>query len=163
MAFVRRTQRSVAAFAVVPAVVATLALAGGLGPVLLGLFGTVVLAAGVTVASRRVVSLGALAVFGGVLVAGTTDGSTALLVLAAAGTVASWSTGQHVVGLAHQLGREAGVRRSVLAHLAGTTAISLSAGAVGLVTSRAAGGAVPAVAAAFLLVGVVALLVALRS
>jgi hypothetical protein len=161
--FVRRPQRSVGALALLPAGVAVLALAGDAVGVVLGLVGTVVLAAGVAVASRPVVSLGGVVLFVGVLAAGSAGTSPALLVFATAGTVVSWTTGQHVVGLATQLGREAPVRRSVLAHLASATAATLSVGVAGLAAFRLAAGAVPGVAVPFLLVGVVSLLVALRS
>jgi len=163
MTFVRRPQRSVATLALVPAGVAVLALAGDAVGAVLGLVGAVVLAVGVTVASRPVVSLGGGVLFVGVLAAGSAGASPAVLVFAAAGAVVSWTTGQHVVGLAAQLGREAPVRRSVLAHLASATVATLSAGVVGLVAFRLAAGTVPGVAVAFLLVGVVSLLVALRS
>lgn len=163
MTFLRQPQRSVAALTVVPAAATTLALAGNATGAALGLVGTVVLAVGVTVASRPGVSLGALVLLGGVLAAGTADVSPAALVLGAAGAVVSWTTGQHVVGLATQLGREAPVQRSVLAHLASATVTTLSVGLVGFLAYRVSAGSVPGVAVGFLLAGVVALLLALRS
>lgn len=162
MTFTRRPRRSVAAVAVGPAVVTTLTLSAGVAA-LLGLVGTVVLAAGVATASRPGVSLGGVALFGGVLVAGIAGLSPGVLVLAAAGAVVSWTTGQHVVGLAHQLGREASIRRSVLAHLASATVATLSVGVVGLLAYRFTAGSVSGAAVGFLLAGAVALLVALRS
>lgn len=162
MTLVRRPQRSVAALAVVPAVLTTLALTGGLAAIL-GVVGVVALAAGVTTASRAGVTLGGLALVCGVLAAGVAGLSTPVLVLAAAGAVTSWTTGQHVVGLADQLGRDAPVRRSVLAHLASATVVTLTVGLGGFVVYRLALGRVSGVAAGFLLAGVVALLVALRA
>ena len=160
--FVRRPQRSVAALPVVPAVVTVLALPVGPAAVF-GLVGVVALAAGTTTASRAGVTLGGVALLGGVLAAGLAGLSLPVLVLATAGAVASWTTGQHVVGLAHQLGRDAPVRRSVLAHLASATVATLSVGVVGIAVYRFAQGRVTQAAVGFLLVGVVALLVALRS
>jgi hypothetical protein len=161
--FARRPRRSVVALAVVPAAGTTLALAGDGTAATLGVVGTVVLAAGVTVASRPAVSLGGLVLLGGVFAAGAAGVSPPVLVLGAAGVVVSWTTGQHVVGLATQLGREASVRGSVLAHLASATVATLSVGLAGFLAYRVSAGSVPGVAVAFLLVGIAALLVALRS
>jgi hypothetical protein len=162
MTFDRRPQRRVAALAVAPAVVTLLTLPGGVAAVL-GFVGVVALAAGVGTASRAGVTLGGVALLAGVLAAGLAGLSLPMLVLGTAGTVVAWTTGQHVVGLAHQLGRDAPVRRSVLAHLASATVATLSVGLVGVVVYRVARGSVSGVAVGFLLVGCVALLVALRS
>lgn len=165
MSLVRRPRRSNAALAAGPGVVAGLVLLSSGAPTAstLALVGLAVLGAGATVASRAGVTLGGLAQFGGVLAAGVGGADPGVLVLAAAGAVVSWTTGQHVVGLAHQLGREAPVRRSVVAHLTSATVATLSVGLLALVTFRVAAGRVPPAAIAFLLVGIGGLLVALRS
>lgn len=163
MTVVRRPRRSTVTFAVVPGVFAAVALARVPVAVALGLVGLAVVTAGTARGSRRVVTAGGLAQFAGVLVAGIAGVSAGLLLLGAAASVVAWTTGQHAVGLARQLGRDAPVHRSVLAHVASATLTTLSVGTLALGAFRFAEATVPAAAVAFLLVGGVVLLFALRS
>jgi hypothetical protein len=158
----RRPAPRIAALAVAPGAVGVLALATDAVALALGLAGLVVLAAGTFRGRRAVVTFGAVGMLAGPVYAGLRGGPPGLLLLATAGTVVAWTTGQHVVGLADQLGRDAPVTRSVLVHLGGATAATLTAGGLALAVYVFAAGAVPLPAVAFLLVGAGVLILALE-
>lgn len=157
----RPTRKSVA-LAVTPGLVGALALATDAVALLLALAGLVVLAAGALRASRALVSLGGVGMLAACVVTSASGARPGLLLLATAGTVVSWTTAQHVVGLAHQLGRAAPVQRSVLVHLAGATVTTLTAGGLALAVYVAAAGAVPPSAVAFFVIGGAVIVLALE-
>ncbi|ELZ20333.1 hypothetical protein C475_21207 [Halosimplex carlsbadense 2-9-1] len=49
-----------------------------------------------------------------------------------AATIVTWTTAEHVVGLAEHLGRDAPVQRAILVHLGGATLTTLVAGGIAL-------------------------------
>ncbi|SFR36781.1 DUF7519 family protein [Halogeometricum limi] len=133
--------------------------AGAVAPAALGV---VVLAVGVFVASRRLVTLGTTALFAGVLYAGAQGGAAEPLLVAALGTVVSWDAGEYAIGVGEQLGRDAETARLTLVH----SATTLLVGVVGIAVTYAAylsvGGGQPIAVLVLLLLGVVALVAALR-
>lgn len=160
MNFVDRPAGSSVALAVVPGVVGSVALAPAPSGFAVALAGIVVLAAGTARSVRATVTVGGVAALFGVVVASLAGLHSALLLVATAGAVVSWSTGHHVVGLAHRLGRDAHVARSVTVHLATITVTTLLAGGVALASFLVVGEGIPRATAVFVLFGIVLLLVA---
>ncbi|WP_425498323.1 DUF7519 family protein [Halogeometricum salsisoli] len=124
--------------------------------------GVLVLAAGLVRASRRVVTLGATALFLGVLYAGARGGAPEPLLLGALGTVVSWDAAEYAIGVGEQLGREADTTRLTLVHSATTLAVGVVGAAVAYAVSLSVGGGQPVASLVLLLFGVVALVAALR-
>lgn len=160
---VRRPARSSVGITVLPGLFVVVTLGTVSTAVVVALAGLAVIGASTALGSRRGVTLGGVGLFAATVLAGVAGASPGLVLLATAGTVVTWTTGQHVVGLGAQLGRDAPVSRSVVVHLAGTTVATLTAGGVGLVAFRVAEGSASPTALAFLLVGVAALVLALGS
>lgn len=159
MTFVARPARSSVTLAALPAAAGAVALALSPAALAVAVVGAALLAVGTDRASRRIVTAGGLLALAGVFLAGIEGIRPALVLVATAGAVVSWSTGQHVVGLARQLGQDAPIDRSVGVHLATVTVASLVAGGTTLAVFRLAGRGIPR-AAIFFLVGGVALLLA---
>lgn len=132
----------------------------GLAPAALGVLA---LAAGLSLGARRGVTLGAVGLFGGVLLAGAQGGGPEALVLGLLGTVVAWDVGEHAVGLGEQLGREATTTRSELVHAAASLAVGAAGATLGYGVFLVAAGGQPTTALVFLLIGVVALAAAVRS
>jgi hypothetical protein len=109
------------------------------------------------------VTLGAVGLFGGVLLAGAQGGGPEALVLGLLGTVVAWDVGEHAVGLGEQLGREATTTRSELVHAAASLAVGAAGATLGYGVFLVAAGGQPTTALVFLLIGVVALAAAVRS
>lgn len=127
---------------------------------LVGALGVVGVTAGVTVGTRRVVTLGGLALLCGVLWAGL-DGAPAVALLVGVGaTVFAWDVGGFAVDLAAQLGREAPTVRVEALHAAGTGAVVAGTAGLGYGVYRTAAG-YPVAALLLLLVAGIALLAAL--
>jgi hypothetical protein len=136
-----------------------LAAAGALAPAGVGVL---VLAVGLFRASRRVVTVGATALFLGVLYAGARGGAPEPLLLGALGTVVSWDAAEYAVGVGEQLGRDADTTRLTLVHTATTLAVGAVGAAVAYAVFLSVGGGQPVAALVLLLFGVVALVAALR-
>lgn len=142
--------------AVVPAITAPLALAAG------GL-GLLSLTVGVLRGSRRATSLGAFALFVGVLVAGVLAAPVEPLLVGGTATVLAWDFGQQAVTLGDQLGRDVETARAEFAHAGASTAVgAVTAGGGYLVFELSAGGQ-PVAAVVFLLLAVIVLTSAFRS
>ncbi|WP_425499573.1 DUF7519 family protein [Halogeometricum luteum] len=135
------------------------AAAGALAPAGVGVL---VLAVGLFRASRRVVTVGAAALFLGVLYAGARGGAPEPLLLGALGTVVSWDAAEYAVGVGEQLGRDADTTRLTLVHTATTLAVGVVGAAVAYAVFLSVGGGQPVAALVLLLFGVVALVAALR-
>jgi hypothetical protein len=136
-----------------------LASVGAAGPSALGVLLVVL---GLSRASRRLVTLGGVALFVGVLVAGVRGGGPELLLVAALGTVLAWDVGEHAIGIGEQLGRDADSSRAVLVHAATTLLVGAFGAAVCYAAFLVVGGGQPVSALVFLLLGAVALVAALR-
>ncbi len=124
--------------------------------------GVAVLAAGVYRASRRAVTVGAGALLLAVVVSGVRGAGPEPLLVGVLGSLVAWDVAEHGIGVGEQLGRETETRRGELVHAASSVLVGTAGAAVGyLVYSLSAGGQ-PVSALVFLLVGVVALVAALR-
>lgn len=162
MSVVRRPARDSVGIAVAPGVVAVLGLAVDFAAFGIALAGLALVGYAADRASRRGVTLGSALMFGALLYAGARGAPPALLLLVTGGTLVTWTTAQHVVGLADHLGRDAPVRRSVLVHLSGATVTTLFAGGLALVVYLTVRAALPTSVLVFLLVGAGLLLYALE-
>jgi hypothetical protein len=150
----RRPARETVGLALAPGVVVLLCLSVTATGVAAGIVGLAVVGIGTDRGRRNVVTAGCGLLFAGVLLAGIDGAPPTLALFAAAGTVVTWTTAHHAVGLGTQLGREAPVRRSVAMHLAGATIATLCAGGLALGVFAAASGALPPSVLVVLLVGI---------
>lgn len=127
-----------------------------------GSVGLLVLTVGVLRGSRRAITVGAFALFVGVLLAGLEGAPPLWILVGAVGTVLAWDIGENAVGIGEQLGGDAETVRLEAVH----AATSLGVGAVTVVASygiyTVAGGGQPLSTLVFLLIAVVALTLALR-
>jgi hypothetical protein len=136
-----------------------LAAAGAAAPAAVGV---VVLALGLYRGSRRVVTLGASALFVGVVYAGVQGGAAEPLLLAALGTVVSWDAGEYAIGVGEQLGRDADTTRLTLVHSATTLLVGVAGVAVVYAVYLSVGGNQPVAALVLVLLGAISLVAALR-
>lgn len=162
MTVVRRPARDSVWLAVAPGVVAVLGLAVDFVAFAGGLGGLALVGLATDRGSRAGVTLGSGVLFGALLYAGARGAPPAVLLLVAAGTVVTWTTAHHVVGLAEHLGRDASVQRSVLVHMSGATITTLFAGGLALAVYLFAAASLPTSVLIFLLVGSALLLYALE-
>ncbi|ADQ68126.1 hypothetical protein C499_15570 [Halogeometricum borinquense DSM 11551] len=137
----------------------TLAAAGAAAPAAVGV---VVLAVGLFRASRRLVTLGATALFLGIVYAGVLGGVAELLLLGTLGAVVSWDAGEYAIGVGEQLGRDADTTRLTVVHSAATLLVGIAGTAVVYAVFLAVGGGQPVAALVLVLLGATALVAALR-
>ncbi|WP_436909178.1 DUF7519 family protein [Halosimplex marinum] len=162
MSVVRCPARESVWLALAPGVVAVLGLAVNLAAFAVAAVGLAVVGFGTDRASRGLVTAGSGLIFAGVLVAGARGAPPAVLLLVTAATVVTWTTAEHVVGLAEHLGREAPVQRSVLVHLGGAALTTLLAGGIALAVFLLSTATLTPGVLVFLLVGSALLLYALE-
>lgn len=117
----------------------------------LGLLGLVAMPVGVSRGSRTVHTLGAVALFAGVLLAGSSGAGPAVVLVATAATVVAWDAGENAIGLGRQLGSAAETRRAELTHVGATTAVAAAVGALAYGTYRLARSGQPTMAVVLLL------------
>jgi len=127
-----------------------------------GVPGVACVGAGSLRGSRRLVSLGGLALTGGVIVAGLAGGGPEVLLLGALAALVAWDVAEHGIGVGDHLGRETETARIELVHAAATLLVGVLAAGVGYGVYRGVAGGQPVTAVVFLLVGVVATVAALR-
>jgi hypothetical protein len=127
-----------------------------------GLLALAVLVAALSLVSPRLCRVAGATYVGAFLAAGLTPASSAPLVCGAILAVAAWDVADHGVGLAAQVGREAGTSRNELVHTATSLVVSAAAGALAYGVSVVAGGGQPVTALALLVLGGVVILAALR-
>lgn len=162
MNVVHRPARESVAIAIAPAAFVVIGLTVSTLGFLLAAVGFVVVAAATTRAVRIGVTIGSGLLFAGVLYAGLTGAPGPVILLVTAGTVVTWTTGQHVIGLSEQLGRDALVQRSVMVHLAAATVATLLAGSLAMLASMLAGDALGMAGLVFAIVGGALLVIALE-
>lgn len=163
MTEVERTPRFSLVAAIGAATVAfLLSLPGGAASAAFALVGLPLLAYGVVVGRRWFVSVGAVVLFGSVVVAGmTTAVSSPVLVLFAGATVVvAWDVGTNGIDLAEQVGATARTRRAEVAHLVGSAAAGLVTVAAGYGTYLFAWGGQSVAGLVLLLFGAVLLVAA---
>lgn len=129
-----------------------------------GLLGVVFLGVGLFVrGSRQYVSLGVTSLFVGVLIVGILGAATPLMLLVSlVGLMVAWDVGQHAVTIGEQVGRTAPTRRGELIHAAGTSVVGILAAGFAYGTYQLGSQGQPALAVILLVVGVTALVWALR-
>ena len=159
---VRRPARDSVWVALAPGAVAVLGLAVNLVAFVAALLGLALVGVATDRASRGGVTLGSGVVFAALLYAGAGGAPPAILLVVTAGTVVTWTTAHHVVGLASHLGREAPVRRSILSHMGGAALTTLFAGGLALAVYLFVATALPPSVLVFLLAGSALLLYALE-
>lgn len=93
--------------------------------------GVVLLAVAARTGDRRLVSVGAAALLGGVLVAGVSGASPASLFVGVGATVLAWDAGGTAIDLGAQLGRAADTRRVELVHAAASAGVAVASAAIG--------------------------------
>lgn len=150
--------------AVVAASFATvsLALTGVTAGIVLLVMGVGVLLASAAVGERGPMDIGAVVMFGGVVLTGVGGGTPAPLLAAMVGTVVTWDAAENAISVGEQLGREARTRRVLLVHVAESTLVGVAGATVGLGVYRLAGGGKPFSAVATLLLGAVLVTWAMR-
>ena len=142
--------------------VATVGLLGVPVGTLVAVAGVPFLLYGVLRGSRRGVSLGAFAVFGGVVLAGIVGAPPGPLLVGTAATVIAWDLGEQAINVGEQLGREARTVRGELVHAASGTVVGGLAIAAGYGVFALATGGQPLAALVLLLVAAIALVEAVR-
>lgn len=136
---------------VVPAVVAVLASAAFLPAALVGILGVVVVTAGVRNASRTLVTVGTVVLFGAVLVAGAADAPVPFVLVGAGATVVAWDAGTNAIAVGNQLGSVAETRRLEAVHALATAGVAAVVGGVGYGAFRLTSGGQSTAAVALLL------------
>lgn len=121
----------------------------------LGLFGLVVLTAGVHRGAFRVQTIGAAGLFAAVLTAGVAGTPPLPLLVATAGAVLAWDAGEHAIALGKHVGSRADARRAVLAHVGATAVVASAVGGLGFVVFRTARSGQPTTAVVLLLLAAV--------
>lgn len=162
MSVVREPAPESVRIALAPGVVAVLGLAVNVYSFAVALVGLIVVGVATSRGSRVGVTAGSGGLFAALLYAGVNGAEPAILLLVTAGTVVTWTTAHHVLGLADHLGRDAPVRRSVLVHMGGAAATTLLAGGLGLAVYLFTTAALPPSVIVFLLLGSALLLYALE-
>lgn len=80
--------------------------------------GTAVMAVGVARGVRQLHAVGAVVVFGGVLLLGVASAPTSLVLVGAVATILAWDVGANAIDLGVQIGSEGRCRRAVAVHAA---------------------------------------------
>lgn len=124
--------------------------------------GLLALAAGLGVASQRVIGIGGALLLVGVLVGGYYGGSPEPLLLGALAGVLAFDAATNARSIGEQLGRESATARAELVHSAASLGFGATATAVGYGVFAAAGGGQPLLALLLLAGGAVALVTGLR-
>lgn len=141
--------------------VAVTAQAAGGPAVAVGGVGLLALVLGLRMGSMRAVSLGAVGLFAGVLVAGAVGVPAELLLVSVAASVVAWDVAAQAISIGEQVGRAADTARAELVHAAGSALVATAAvGAAYVVFRVLPGGSV--LALALLLLGGVLIASVLR-
>lgn len=146
-------------FAFVSVVATATASTLGAGAALAGLLA---LAAGLGIASQRVVGFGGTLLLVGVLTGGYTGASPEPLLVAGLTGVLAFDAATNALGIGKQLGRESSTMRAELVHSAASLGFGAAATVVGYGVYAAAGGGQPLAALLLLAGGAVALVTGLR-
>lgn len=139
------------ALTVVPAIIAALASATFLPAAAVALLAVLVVTVGVRNGSRRLVTLGAVVLFGAVLLAGASDAPLAFVLVGAGATVVAWDAGTNAISVGRQLGAAAETRRLEIVHALATTGVAVVVGGVGYAAFRLSTGGQPTTGVALLL------------
>jgi hypothetical protein len=111
--------------------------------------------------SRQLVTLGAIFLFGGVVLSGVVYEASLRLVGAVVTMLLAWDAGEQAISLGEQVGRYADMRSVELVHLVGSTATGVVAIVVAAATYRFGVTEIPPLGLGFLLAAVLVLAVAI--
>ncbi|MFC7075515.1 DUF7519 family protein [Haloarcula halophila] len=131
-------------------------------PLGVGLLGALLGAVGVVRDRDGLLTLGAVGLFGAVLLARTAGRSPVWLLAASVPVVLAWVTARHACRLGRQMGRSVPTLRVELVHAVSTLAVLVGGGGVGYLTYRSAVTSTSPLAVGLLLLAAVAFTVALR-
>ena len=142
--------------ALVPATLAVAASATVPSSAVATALGALVLLGGIRLGSRKLVTVGTIALFGGVLLAGALGGSVLLVSVGACATLIAWDAGTNAIGVANQLGTEAATGRLLLAHTLATTLVGAVVTVAAVAVYWSTRGGEPTAAVVLLLVAALA-------
>ncbi|MFB6359996.1 MAG: hypothetical protein ABEH59_01600 [Halobacteriales archaeon] len=128
----------------------------------IGVLGLVLLGAGALRASRRAVTVGALLVFGGVVLSGAMGAGPVPMLLGTAAAVLAWDLGEQAINLGEQLGADARTRNAELVHAANSTLVGVIGIAIGYGLFLVSSGGQPVTALVVLLAAALLIAAALR-
>lgn len=151
-AFDDAPSRAGLAVTLVPAMVAVGATATVPTALLVSSVAAVVVLGGVRVGSRRVVTVGTIAVFGAVLLTGVQGAAIVQVCLGAAATVVAWDAGTNAIDLASQVGARAETGDVLVVHTLATAGVAVVVGACGVAVYWLGHGGEPTTAVVLLLV-----------
>lgn len=134
-----------------PAALAVAAAATTPGGLVVSAIGAVVVVGGVGTGSRTVVTVGTIALFGGVLLAGVGGASILQVCLGAAAAIVAWDAGTNALGVAGQLGADAATTRLLIVHTFATSIVALAISVGALAIYWLSRGGEPTTAVALLL------------
>lgn len=157
----RSPARTSAGLAIGMAVIATILLPTPVALVL-GVPGTVLVAAGSITGARRSIGYGLFSLAIGIVIAGVSGVDPISLVLSTLLAVLSWDAGRYAITIGEQLGRDAETTRIELAHTALNATVGIAGTGLGYATYLVVSGGQPVLAVILLLSGAVVLLASLR-
>jgi len=129
-----------------------------------GVAGAVLVAGGLFLnGSRRYVSFGSAAVFGGVLISGALGMPPAFALLSATLSMLSWETGQNAITMGEQLSRDSATQRAEIVHAAFSTLVAVIVAGLAFGVYSVASADQPTAALVLLLLGAVVLAWTLRN
>lgn len=141
---------------IAPAAIAVAAAASTPPSLLVGAIGAVVAVAGVRAGSRGVVTIGAIGVFGGVVLAGVEGASILQVSVGAAAAIVAWDAGTNAVGVARQIGSAADTTRILVVHTVATSLVAAVIGVGGVAVYSFTRGGEPTSAVVLLLIAALA-------
>lgn len=156
-----RPSRTGTALAGLVGLVAVVTQAAGGPAVAVGGVGLLALVLGLRLGAVRAVSIGAVGLFAGVLIAGAVGVPAEVLLVSAAASVVAWDVAAQAVSLGEQVGRAADTARAELVHAAGSALVATAAVAAAYVVFRVLPGG-SMLALALLLFGAVLLATVLQ-
>lgn len=139
------------------AVVALLATAVAPVVLLVNLIGVCLILAGTARGRRSLVTVGAVCLVIGVLLAGLTGMRPEPLLIAMAATVLAWDAGTQAIDIGRTLGRTADTTRALVVHVAANTITAAVVAGLGYAVYRVVGRGQPATALVLLLFGALVL------
>lgn len=123
--------------------------------------GLVLVVWGLLAGTRRIVTVGAVALLGGVLYAGLAGAPAVLLLGGVGASVFAWDSSGFSIDLGAQLGREAATTRLEVVHAVASAAVALATAGVGYAVYLTATGGQPMAALLLLLLAGMVLVAAL--
>ncbi len=128
-----------------------------------GVPGAALVVVGTAAGSDRAATAGLLGLLGGVVVSGLAGVAPVVVLVEMVAALVAWDAAVQAIGLGRMLGREAGVRRALVVHVASSAGVAALVAAFGYVAFRLVGGEQPVTALVLLLFGGVVLAATLRA